>query len=491
MLDLLYILVPIAGIILIAWVLMRSKPSTHNSSVPAAAQSEPVSDDAPSEFTRLPLGERRVIPESEHRISRRRLDDNAMKVVYRLQDAGYDSHLVGGCIRDMLLQRQPKDYDVATSAHPEEAVELFHRGRLIGRRFKLLHVRFGREVIEVATFRAGHDSEDNESGEQGRQSEAGLILRDNVYGTIEQDALRRDFTINALYYCVRDYSIYDFANGYIDLQQRIIRMIGDPAQRYREDPVRMLRATRFAAKLGFDIEPETAKPIAELAHLLARIAPARLFDEALKLLQSGHGAASYRQLQRFGLFGYLFPQTQAFLDHGHAGTETIIQQVLRNTDRRLEQGKSVTPAFMFAALLWYPLQERWLEILDEDDLPPLQALHEAANQILGAQVKCTAIPRRFSGPVREIWELQMRLPKRQGKKAELLVTHPRFRAAYDLLLLREAAGEDLDGLGKWWTDYQSSNPAQREALNQNGAPDETRSKRRRRRKPTRASNVDG
>jgi|AZIK01.1.fsa_nt_gi poly(A) polymerase len=439
----------------------------------------------PTSYSRLPLGEKRIIPEKEHRIPRQRLDDNAMKVVYRLHDAGYDCFLVGGCIRDILLGQKPKDFDVATSAHPEQAVELFHRGRLIGRRFKLLHVRFGRELIEVATFRAGHDSEDNDDGEQGRQSASGMILRDNVYGNIEEDALRRDFTVNALYYCARDYSIYDFANGYPDLQQRIIRMIGEPAQRYREDPVRMLRAARFAAKLNFDIEPATAAPIHELSPLLGRIAPARLFDEALKLLQSGYGAAAYRQMQRFDLFRYLFPLTQEILDNPEWPTPILIQHVLKNTDRRLEQGKSVTPAFMFAALLWYPLYQRYLEILDEDDLPPLQALHEAANQVLSAQVKATAIPRRFSAPMREIWELQLRLPRHQGRKADQLMAHPRFRAAYDLILLRESAGEDLDGLGHWWTEYQKGNEVQRRELNTDIAADEQpRKRRRRRRKPS-------
>lgn len=436
----------------------------------------------------LPLGQKRVIPEKIHRIPRQRLDDNAMKVVYRLHDAGHDSFLVGGCIRDLLLGQKPKDFDVATSAHPEEAVELFHRGRLIGRRFKLLHVRFGRELIEVATFRAGHDSEDNDDGEQGRQAANGMILRDNVYGTIEDDALRRDFTVNALYYCAKDYSIYDFANGYPNLQQRIIRMIGDPALRYREDPVRMLRAARFAAKLGFEIEPATAAPIHELSGLLARIAPARLFDEALKLLQSGYGAAAYRQLQRFDLFRYLFPLTHAQLEASDWPIAALIQQVLKNTDRRLEQGKSVTPAFMFAALLWYPLYQRYLEILDEDELPPLQALHEAANQILSAQVKATAIPRRFSAPMREIWELQLRLPRYQGKRADQLLSHPRFRAAYDLVLLRESAGEDLQGLGQWWTDYQHGNEGQRRDMLSDVSTDERpRKRRRRRRKPSSGS----
>lgn len=431
----------------------------------------------------LPLGMKRAIPEEQHRIPRQMLDDNAMKVLYRLQDEGYDAFLVGGCIRDLLLGMQPKDFDVATSAHPEEAEELFRRSRLIGRRFKLLHVRFGRELIEVATFRAGHDSDDN-NGEHGRQAESGMILRDNVYGTIEEDALRRDFTINALYYCVKDHSIYDFANGYSDLKNRRIRMIGDPEARYREDPVRMLRAARFAAKLGFEIEPSTAQPIHTLGPMLTRIAPARLFDEALKLLQTGHGEASLRQLKRFDLFRTLFPQTDAMLDSDEYPVETLIYNALANTDRRLGQGKSVTPAFLFAALLWYPMQRRFQELLDQRDQPALQCLHQAANEVLSEQVRSTAIPRRFSGPVRDIWELQLRLPRRN--RAAQLLTHPRFRAAYDLLLLRESSGEALDGLSQWWTDFQNSDEHQRSAMQGANPREEERSapkKRRRRRRP--------
>ncbi len=456
----------------------------------AQAAQTPANTPAPSPGkVELPLGQRREIPESEHRIPRQALDDNAMKVVYRLLDDGFEAFLVGGCIRDILLGKQPKDFDVATSAHPEQAEELFRRARLIGRRFKLLHVRFGREVIEVATFRASHDSGDND-GEHGRQAESGLILRDNVYGTIEEDALRRDFTVNALYYCVRDHCIYDFANGYRDIKARKLRMIGDPAARYREDPVRMLRAARFAAKLGFEIEQGTAEPIHQLGPMLQKIAPARLFDEALKLLQTGHGEASLRQLRRFNLLRYLFPQTDELLDSEEFPVEPLVINALRNTDRRLAQDKSVTPAFLFAALLWYPMQKRYQELLDEGAGAPLQCLHEAANEVLSQQVRSTAIPRRFSVPVREIWELQLRLPR--TNRANQLVGHPRFRAAYDLLVLREQSGEPLQGLSQWWTDYQSADEAHRTEMQQrsHGASEHDAQegeaaprKRRRRRKP--------
>ncbi|WP_299183612.1 polynucleotide adenylyltransferase PcnB [uncultured Neptuniibacter sp.] len=411
---------------------------------------------------------KQVIGEEEHRIARRYLDDNALKVAYRLQDAGFEGYLVGGCIRDLLLKKKPKDFDVATDAHPEEAAELFRRARLIGRRFKLVHVRFGRDLIEVATFRASHDSQNQtEEGEQGKQCDSGMILRDNVYGTIEDDALRRDFTVNALYYCPKDHCVYDFANGYSDLKQGILRMIGNPEERYKEDPVRMLRAARFAAKLDFKIDPQSERPIQSLAPMLKRIAPARLFDEVLKLLQSGHAVKSYQQLQRLGLFEPLFPQVQALLESSaidDVPLERLIENALRNTDRRLSQRKSVTPAFLFAAILWYPTQLRMQQLMRDNKMPPLPALHEAANQVLGEQVRSTAIPRRFSTPIREIWEMQLRLPRRQGNRATRLMEQPRFRASYDLLLLRETSGENLDGLSQWWTDYQNADEHQREKM---------------------------
>ncbi|MBY4678286.1 polynucleotide adenylyltransferase PcnB [Marinobacterium arenosum] len=434
-----------------------------------------------------------VIPEAEHGIDRRRLDENANKVVYRLLDDGHEAYLVGGCIRDLLTGQRPKDFDVATGAHPEMAHELFRRSRLIGRRFKLLHVRFGREVIEVATFRAGHDTHPaNEGGDHGRQSESGLILRDNVYGTLEEDALRRDFTVNALYYDLANHSVVDFANGYQDIKDKVIRMIGDPEERYREDPVRMLRAVRFAAKLEFDIEPATAAPIDELAPLLRDIAPARLFDESLKLFQSGHAERVYRLMQQHNLFGQLFPQAAASIRNpGNYPVEELLLNALRNTDRRIRQRKSVTPAFLYAALLWYPMQQRMDQLLKQNRMPPLQALHEAANEVIGQQVRSTAIPRRFSTPIREIWELQLRLPRRQGNRAERLMEHPRFRAAYDLLLLRENSGEDLGGLSQWWTDFQNANSVDRDSLQQHTDDDEPKRKPRRRRRPSRKRSNSG
>lgn len=440
--------------------------------------------------TAYPAVSKRLIKEEEHNISRRFLDDNALKVAYRLQDAGFEGYLVGGCIRDLLLKKRPKDFDVATDAHPEEAAELFRRARLIGRRFKLVHVRFGRELIEVATFRASHDSQTDEGeSEQGKQCDSGLILRDNVYGTIEDDAMRRDFTVNALYYCPKDHCVYDFANGYEDLKQGILRMIGDPEARYKEDPVRMLRAARFAAKLDFTIEANSEAPIIPLAPMLKRIAPARLFDEVLKLFQSGHAVQSYEQLRRLGLFEPLFPLVHRTLQQEQLDVplESLINNALKNTDRRLAQRKSVTPAFLFAAILWYPTQIRMQQLMKERKMPPLPAMHEAANEVLGEQVKSTAIPRRFSTPIREIWEMQLRLPRRQGNRAARLMEHPRFRAAYDLLLLRESSGEDLGGLSQWWTDYQNANEQNRDQMIQHQGSENPKRPRRRRSKPRKES----
>lgn len=430
-----------------------------------------------------------LIPEEIHRIPRRQLNDAAMKTAYHLQDEGYEGYLVGGCIRDLLMDKHPKDFDVATNATPEQAHAIFRRSRLIGRRFKLLHVRFGRDMIEVATFRASHDSQPtNSDGEHGRQNDSGMILRDNVYGTIEEDALRRDFTVNALYYCPKDHCIYDFTNGFNDLQNRTLRMIGDPSSRYREDPVRMLRAARFAAKLGFTIEPATEAPLYELGHLLRDIAPARLFDEALKIFQSGHGVESFHQFCKYGLLEHVFQQTAECL-HNPQGepVEQLILNALRNTDRRLQQNKSVTPAFLFAALLWYPMQRRMTQLQKDEGMHTVPAMHEAANQVIAKQIRQTAIPRRFSTPIREIWELQFRLPRRQGKRADRLMEHPRFRAAYDLLILRENSGENLDGLGKWWTDYQIQNPQIRSHMSRDLPKDEAPKRRRRRRSPNKKS----
>lgn len=430
-----------------------------------------------------------IIPPSQHSLTRERMSRNAVNVVERLQQAGYQAFAVGGCVRDLLLDLEPKDFDVATSATPEQVRATFRNARLIGRRFKLVHVHFGREIIEVATFRASHGDEGEDtaaqSSEDARQSESGRLLRDNVYGTLEQDAQRRDFTINSLYYDVRTGNIHDFAQGLHDIRNRQVRLIGDPVQRYLEDPVRMLRAVRFAAKLGFEIEQHSAAPLIEMADLLHDIPAARLFDEVLKLLMSGQGEETFELLYRYDLFAPLFPDTDEALEHNADYTLRLIRLALRNTDERVRQDRPVTPAFLFAALLWPALPQRISE-LEERGVPSVPAQQQAAQELLAEQCRHTAIPKRFSIPLREIWDLQPRLERRSGRRADQMLEHPRFRAAYDFLLLREAAGENTDGLGAWWTTYQDASESKRRDMIRDLAEGPAAGKRprnRRKRKP--------
>lgn len=409
---------------------------------------------------------------------------NAMAVASRLQDAGHQAFLVGGCVRDALLGTRPQDFDVATSATPEQVHALFRGSRIIGRRFKLVHVRYGREIIEVATFRSQHaDANDADAA----SNSSGRILRDNVYGTLEEDAQRRDFTINALYYDPVRNQVHAFAKGVDDLRSGVLRLIGEPTLRYQEDPVRMLRAARFAAKLGFRLDERTAAPLRQLSGLLNDIPSARLYDEAIKLFMSGHAEATYEQLIKYQLFKPLFPASHNQLKHG-GPAEQLIRLVLRNTDARLAQGKPVTPAFLFAALLWPAVLPRVLQ-LQASGMPPMAAIQKAGQQVTQQQIQHTALPKRFSLPMQEIWALQERLPQRQGKRALLLVDNPRFRAGYDFLLLREEAGELPQGLGHWWTLFQAASEAERHAMiaalgSKSG---ERRSRKPRKRKPRNTS----
>ncbi len=425
-----------------------------------------------------------VLGNQRHPLHRADISRHAVSVVERLQNAGYQAYVVGGCVRDLLLDIEPKDFDVATSATPEQVRAEFRNARVIGRRFKLVHVHFGREIIEVATFRAHHpdDDEDDDDSHLAARHESGRILRDNVYGTLEEDAQRRDFTINALYFDVSRERILDYARGMHDIRNHLVRLIGDPEQRYLEDPVRMLRAVRFAAKLDFDIEHHSAAPIRRLAPLLRDIPAPRLFDEVLKLFLSGYAEHTFELLLEHELFAPLFPATAVALERNPDYVGQLIRQALVNTDERIAQGKTVTPAFLFAALLWPALPARALA-LQERGLPPIPAMQEAAHLVLTEQCRRTAIPKRFTLPAREIWDLQERLPRRQGKRADLLLEHPRFRAGYDFLLLREAAGEKTDGLGDWWTDYQEANDSERRsmirALASKGDAGSTTRKRRR------------
>ena len=401
-----------------------------------------------------------VINQSQHSLQRSQFSRHAVSIVERLQSAGYQAYLVGGCVRDLLLGIAPKDFDVATSATPEQVRAEFRNARIIGRRFKLVHIHFGREIIEVATFRAHHSEEDQGDTHRSSHNSSGRILRDNVYGTLEDDAQRRDFTINALYYDPVSERILDYANGVHDIRNRLLRLIGDPTHRYQEDPVRMLRAVRFAAKLDFGIEKHTVQPIRDLAKLLREIPPARLFEEVLKLFLSGHGAIAFEMLVDLQLFEPLFPASAQALDERPSYTHTLISQALSNTDLRVKQGKPVTPAFLFAALLWPALPARSL-FLQSQGVPPIPAMNEAAHDLIAEQCQRIAIPKRFTLPIREIWDMQERLPRRSGKRADMLLDNPRFRAGYDFLLLRESAGEETDDLGQWWTDYQDAHDSER------------------------------
>ena len=378
--------------------------------------------------------DRQVIPRDDHPVSRREISDNALKVLHRLTSNGYDAYLVGGCIRDIYFDLHPKDFDVATNATPEQVRRLFRNSRVIGRRFKLVHVLFGREMIEVATFRASHDdgSEKNKHGrDKSHHSDSGRILRDNVYGSMEDDALRRDFTVNALYYDARDFTVVDFCNGVQDIEDEVLRLIGDPVTRYHEDPVRMLRALRFKAKLDFTIDPATADPIVELGHLLRDIPSARMFDEILKLLQSGNGVKTFELLEDYGLLRHLFPATDSCLEDQDEFCEALIFSALRSTDKRIARDRPVTPAFLFAALLWGPLQRQLKDLLDQG-VPPVPAMQQAAMIVLDNQCGHTAIPRRFTMTIRDIWDMQYRLERRQPKQIESLLEHPKFRAGLRL-----------------------------------------------------------
>jgi len=422
-----------------------------------------------------------IIPRPEHTISRASISSSALKVLYQLKDAGFESYLVGGGVRDLLLGREPKDFDVGTNATPEEIRRLFRNCRLIGRRFRLAHVRYGRDIIEVATFRARHDGDVAEDDHRAH-SEEGRILRDNVYGSLEDDVWRRDFTVNALYYDIRDFSVIDYVSGLADLEAGVLRLIGDPEQRYREDPVRMLRAVRFAAKLGFRIHADSEAAIYALGHLLGNIPAARLFEEVLKLLLGGCAVSTFELLRHYDLFAYLFPMTEEALSHEEQGFPiTFVLRALDNTDRRLAEDKPVTPAFLYAALLWEPFRVR-AQALREQDASPLEAAQLAGNQITAEQVQATSLPKRFSMPMREIWNLQARFERKRGKAPYRLLEHPRFRAAYDFMLLRAEVGEAPKELAQWWTDFQTLNAGDREQM-VDAAPKKRRRRRPRRRKP--------
>ena len=408
----------------------------------------------------------------EHGISREDISANALKVMYRLNGAGFESYLVGGCVRDILMGHEPKDFDVATNATPEQIKGLFKNCRLIGRRFRLAHIVFGREIIEVATFRGHHQESDEDENVPkakvvAKRDSHGQLVRDNVFGSIEEDAERRDFTFNAMYYSVADFTVTDFANGLAAIEKREVELIGDPETRYREDPVRMLRAVRFAVKLGMRIEEKTAEPIKPLANLLQNIPPARLFEETLKLFLSGKGEETFLMLHEYGLIEPLFPQLVPFLKDENSREMQFVRRVLANTDERINSNQRVTPAFLYAALLWYPVEEQSQRLQSESGLNAHDAFNIASGEVISRQTQRIMIPKRFSTVVRDIWILQQRLPKRFGRRAFQLLTHPKFRAGYDFLLVRgQVEGGDLLELAQWWTHFQhADNGKQKGMLN--------------------------
>jgi len=426
---------------------------------------------------RTSSGNAKRIPSKIHRIDRSLLSSGAIKTTEGLQKAGFEAFIVGGAVRDLLLKKRPKDFDIATDASPEEVNRVFRRSRIIGRRFRLVHVMFGDETLEVSTFRGSHlaDSEQNDA----KVADSGRILRDNVFGNQEEDAIRRDFTANALYYDPATEEILDFHNGVADIQSGILRMIGDPVTRYREDPVRMLRAIRLSAKLGLKIDKATEKPIPELAEILQDVPASRLFDEMLKLFLSGHALESVSALRQHGLHHGLLPMLDVVLEQPMG--ERFVKLALKNTDARVLAEKPVSPSFLFATLLWHEVLAAWNKYQKQGERP-IPALHIAMNEVADIQAEKLAIHKRYSTTMKEIWGLQPRFEQRSGKRPYSLLENPRYRAAYDFLLLRCESGELPEELGQWWTDFANADPEKRLAMLQPNTDPQKR-RRRSRRKP--------
>ena len=417
----------------------------------------------------------RIIPHAAHGVRRDAISSCALRTTQTLQRHNFTAFVVGGAVRDLLLGRRPKDFDIATNATPEEVRGLFRRSRVIGRRFRLVHVLCGPEMVEVSTFRGSNPVEE---AEERVSDEHGRILRDNVFGTQVQDATRRDFTINALFYDPSSQEIWDYHGGVPDLRKRRLRMIGDPEKRYREDPIRMLRAVRLAASRGLEIDAATRRPIRRLAGLLAHVPPSRLLDEMLKLLLSGHAAEGVAQLRKEGLHHGVLPLLDAAM--GRAAGERFVVAALTSTDERVREGKPVSPGFLFAALLWPEVQAEW-KVLEEKGAPPIPALYQAMDHVMRAQAGKLAIPHRHGADMREIWALQPRFHQRSGKRPYRLLEHPRFRAGYDFLRLRCESGELEPALGDWWERFQRAGEAERaQMLVAEGEPRKRRRRRRRR-----------
>lgn len=443
---------------------------------------KPASSDAPAAPARIPLGKRMEVPASEHGIDPKLLDERAVRVVTTLQDAGYEAYIVGGAVRDLLVGRRPKDFDVATNATPEQVKGLFRRAFIIGRRFRIVHVIHGRgrdhEVIEVSTFRAYMDAtaaeqvEGNEKTAKGDMAgkshvvdASGRVLRDNVWGPQVEDAARRDFTVNALYYDPRQQIVVDYHHGLKDAKAQVLRMIGDPATRYREDPVRIIRVIRFAAKLGFTIEPKTLKPLKSMAELLANVPASRLFDEMIKLLQTGHALASLAELKRHGLDRGVFPVLEAVLANAPEGSarEKFVHLALADTDRRVAEGKAVAPSFMLACMLWHDVDAKWSALRAQGE-HPMPALSQAIDAVFDARIGDISGRGKLATDMREIWMMQPRFERRTGQTPYTLVEQPRFRAGFDFLRLRADSGEAPAELAEWWEDFSLGSDADREAL---------------------------
>jgi len=401
-----------------------------------------------------------ILPADQYGIDIDDISENALQVVQTLQDAGYEAYLVGGCVRDLILGIKPKDFDVSTNATPEQIKGLFKNSRIVGRRFKLAHIRFGYEVIEVATFRADATDRESVSSHEMSQGDQGQLIRDNVYGSIEEDVVRRDFTANALYLDPAKQTIIDFMDGAADIEKKVLRSIGDPTQRFREDPVRMLRIVRFAAKLDFSMEPEALQMIDEEAKLLGHVSPARLFEEVLKLFHGGAAHDTFKMLIKHGLFKYLFPFTEQCLVEGEEG---MPERALKNTDKRIHQGKPVIPAFLFACMMWDPVRAD-AQVLMSDGTPEPQAWRIAMSDALRDQSQYVAVPKRLAEIILDIWNIHFRLIKRNPRMVKACLNNRRFRAAYDFLLLRANLYEVDQDVADWWTRIQEVDSEDKEDM---------------------------
>ncbi len=422
-----------------------------------------------------------VIAHKTHKINRDLLSNAALKTTEGLHNAGFEAYIVGGAVRDLLLNRTPKDFDVATDATPEQVNRVFRRSRIIGKRFRLVHVLFGDETIEVSTFRGSHleDSSDAKTADSGR------IIRDNVFGSIIDDAVRRDFTANSLYYNPASQEVLDFHHGYTDIKAGVLRMIGKPETRYAEDPVRMLRAVRLSAKLGLKIDQATQAPIAKMADLLQDVPPSRLFDEMLKLFLSGHAMESVSALREQHLHHGLLPMLDVVLEQPMG--ERFVMLALKNTDDRILSGKSANPSFLFATLLWHEMLAAW-ESYKAEGQHAIPALHMAMSEVIATQAEKMAIHNRYTATMKEIWGMQPRFEQRAGKRPFGLLTHPRYRAGYDFLLLRCESGELPMELGEWWTAFADADGEGRTAMLQADTAPKKR-KKRNRKKPAGASST--